>query len=437
MFSMLAGVAFGPSLARRDPKAPRIDRAVLKVATAWSLLIMCLCLAGANQWALFWESPDSVTVTRLIALSIPFSAASSVLAGVLRREARVQLIAVRLFISQALGMAIGATTVYFTQQPWSLAVSVLTASVVGCALLARLAKPRSWPTQKAGQEVRPILLYAVKMTSMNLLRYGSALIPAWVLARSGGMVVLGNWNRATTLVTVPLQTVSTSVQYSLFADLRPLGPLVGTKRLSDLLILITWPSLILTAVVPFIAPWIVRLVLGSEWDYASDLSVWAALLGLISLISVPLGAVMEAGGYFRATLLNWILSTTILVAGATYSLAEGRFTGVLIGAIIAAATPLVLYPTVLWHWGRISLRRIVNSLWRVALLQAAVVAFLVTIATITSSQASVAVVAVGLGGLEAAILWSLGSRTTFGRIAQGYGLPVVRRTGSATERTAM
>ncbi len=263
LIGMLGGSSLGQSAARRDHDSVQLDRSLVTLALLFGGTTALVAMLLAPVWGQLWGVPESAPVTRVLALGIPLTALASVLAGILRRGGRTSAVAGRTAIGQLTGMAIGLAAVLSMKTAWSLGVTAVAGAVVTLALLAAsLPRERLTPTRPTSASIDEVI-YSAKTAGMDLLRYGTNIIAPWSIGRFVGDAGLGGYNRATTVLTLPLEALQRAFTYSLFPELRPGGPASrSSKPLTDIMILVTWPAVIVAGTGFFAAPPLLSLILG-------------------------------------------------------------------------------------------------------------------------------------------------------------------------------
>lgn len=421
---MLGGSSLGEAAARRDHDSLHLDRSLVALALTVGCATALLAFFLAPLWGRLWGVSDSVPVTRVLALGIPMTGLASVLAGILRRRGRTSTVAGRTATGQLAGMAIGLLTVLSMKTAWSLGVAAVTGAVLTLALLAaslpREALVPIRPTRASVEDA----IYGAKAAGMNLLRFGTNLIAPWSIGRFAGSADLGAYNRATTMLTLPLEAVQRAYSYSLFPELRPDGPVSRTSNaLTDIIILVTWPALFAGGIGYFAARPFIALLLGPGWEAAESIAGLALLLGVLPMVRVPLASFLEATGRFKVVVIGWMLSAGSIAAGAVSAAASGSASRAILGLLAASAAASLFYAVVLARTGMLSISRVIRGTKVIGAIQAAVTIVL----AVTTRHASGEVQLLGwialVGAVEIAVLWAIRRNTAFWKVGSSYRLP--------------
>ena len=424
---MLGGSSLGQAAARRDHDSVHLDRSLVTLALVVGCSTAMLVILLAPLWGRLWGVPESTQVTRVLALGIPVSALSAVLAGVLRRSGRTTQVAGRTGLGQLAGMAVGLTAILGFGTPWSLGVAPTMAQLATAGLIsAALPRDRLKPARPTTASLSDAI-YGAKAAGMNLLRYSTSLFPVWAIGRYAGPSELGAYNRATTLVTVPMEALQQAFSYTIFPELRQGGPVSQRDNgLTDIVIMMTWPALFLAGVGYFAAPPAVALLLGPGWEQSKDIAGIALLLGVVPMVSVLLGSALEAQGRFRATSAAWLLATVAIVIGTIWTASTGAIMLAVLTLLVAKVVQGSVFAVALARVGQLSPGRWARETIDMIGLQTAVALPLWCLTASVENDAAL-LGCIGLvAGAEAALLWHVRVRTRFGILAVAYGLPGFR-----------
>ena len=426
LIGMLSGSTLGQAVARREHDAAHKDRALVTVALALGLATLVAAAVLAVPWGALWSAPESVSTTRVLALGLPFTAVAAVYAGSLRRQGRTTAVAGRTALAQILGMAVGLVAVTVSRQPSSLGVAATVAAILSVLTVGSALPRGGWIPGRPDRHVLDDVAYGGNSALQSLLRTLSMQVTGWSISRFVGTPTLGNFNRAQTLITIPLQRLQTSLTFTLFPELRPSGPMLAHRAtFTDLMILVTWPAVVLGGVGVFIAPPFVQLLLGPGWEEAAQMSSYAVLLGVIPFFGVPLGSAVEALGRFRVMTVAWAGQTICIGAGAYGTYLVSSPYPAIIGLLGATIIGIPIYAASLVRHGELLLRPLVRATAAVLGVQACLSLVFVVATSITSSQEPFArlLVYTAIAAVEIVALWLVRARTPFGVVASAYGLP--------------
>lgn len=183
----------------------------------------------------------------------------------------------------------------------------------------------------------PDLRFSWSVTALSLVSYLNGNIGRWAVARGVGAADFGQWNRADVLTSVPMQQLQTAFQQAVYPEFR--HDVDGNSRTravwTDMLVLVAWVSLPLSAAIAVIAPAVVPLLFGGGWSGAVALSAPLALVAGLQMITVTLGIALEATGRFRWIIATHLTSLLIHVCAAAVAVAESSIVPVIAGLFAA------------------------------------------------------------------------------------------------------
>jgi O-antigen/teichoic acid export membrane protein len=300
-------------------------RAVWTVQLGVGVGLACLVLLASNPVAQFYGEPRMRDILGVVALNYALNPFGSLTYAWLMREMRFESVAFMRFFSALSGALISIWLAWRGHGPISLAYGSL-GSTIANASVAMVFRPRDFPLLPGIKEIRRVLVFGSRLTFSSIAAVISSSAPELLLGKLQGVAAAGMFSRSVGLV---------QMFYRLFADA------VGT-------VCLPWfaaktrenasfaePFLKATAyvtafgwsfclVVIFLAHPIVRVLYGSQWDAAVDLT---RLLAAAVLFSVPATlcqtALLSAGAVntiARMTLLATTQNVVLVATGASMGL---------------------------------------------------------------------------------------------------------------------
>lgn len=341
LVSLLATGGLGQTIARMQFLSSAQVSALAAYALGLGAVAASVLFLSAEFWAKAWETPAAVVPIQVLSVSAFIAPLSGLLNGLLRRQQRFRLLAMILVLSNGIGMGVGVVGVILAPGPTTLLISPITALV----LLTTLSIIAARSTVFARPEFYSInhhLRFSWAVTGVSLISYLNGNIGRLAVSRGVGVDVLGQWNRADVLTTVPLQQMHGAVQQAIYPEFRhDIGENERTQRVwTDLLVLLAWVAFPLSALVGVIATVAVPVLFGSGWGLAAQFAFPIALIVGVQMVSTTLSSALEAVGRFRMVMLSHLVSLSLQVVGAVAALSLQNWLPVL----IAMATS-----TVAWH----------------------------------------------------------------------------------------
>lgn len=421
--SMLGGSSLGQSAARREHHSTHLDQSLVTIVLLLGCTTTLLAYLLAPLWGQLWGVPESTATTRVMALGIAPTAVAAVMAGALRRHGKTTQVAGRTAVGQLLGMTIGLAAILETRQTWSLGVSSVAGQAILVGLLSRSKYAPSLVSTRLSRAAWGETLYGAKTAGMNILRQGALTLPSWSVGRFVGADALGAFNRATVLITLPLETAQRALNYAIFPEFRPDGPVSRSPgSLTDILILLTWPATIIGGLGYFLAGPLLVFLLGSQWTSVVPLAGMAVLLGVLPMIGSPLATALEALGRFRLTLWAFLASLPAIGAGVLATSALDTPSPAMAGLVVSVALQAGVLLAGSNRLGILSLRTYWAGIRAVVLLQGGVTTALIAVWGLVSGTDRL-LWTLCLAAAEVALLCAARRRTAFWRIASARGLP--------------
>ncbi|NGZ87106.1 lipopolysaccharide biosynthesis protein [Duganella aceris] len=342
-----------------------LDRQKLRAAlgisllTAW--LLAALVLAASWPAAHFYRDPRLATVLRLLALNfllVPFSA---VALPYLRRQLRYRAI-FAINVSQSAvqmlcAIVLAALGFGYLSLAWG-AVAGATATLVAGACC----RPQGLPWLPGWRGARAILSFGVINTTGNLIDEAGVAAPDLIIGKLIGVAEVGIFSKAMGVLNVFNQLVTAAVSPVIFplfsAQARDGGDLRQAYfTTASCMTALAWPFF---GFVALMAPSLVRLLYGDQWDAAAPLiriiCLGSALYSMFGMARHLLVAIGRVGAQARLDAVSvpvrviavvlaapfglyWIAWAVVLGAvfrsGMTY-VCLARFTGMRLPALLGA-----------------------------------------------------------------------------------------------------
>lgn len=331
-----------------------LDSAQVSALSAYALglgaVAASVLFLSAGFWANAWDTPEAAVPIQVLSISALIAPLSSLLNGLLRRQQRFRLLAMFVVLSNGLGMLFGVVVVIMAPGPTSLLISPISAILLltGLSLVAAKAMVFTRPDFRS---IHHHLRFSWALTGLSLITYWNVNIGRLAIARGVGVEVLGQWNRADVLTTVPLQQMHGAMQQAIYPEFRhDIDNKERTGQVwTDLLVLLAWGAFPLSALVGVIATAAMPVLFGPGWGLAAQLAFPISLILGLQMVSTTLSSALEAVGRFRIAMFSHLASLSIQVVGAIESLLLQNWLPVLIAlaasAVASHAIQVVLCST--------------------------------------------------------------------------------------------
>jgi O-antigen/teichoic acid export membrane protein len=425
LVSLLAAGGLGETVSRMVD----LQRDRLRALVSYSLLLgaaggLALYLS-APMWVWLWGVDSALEPIRWLAISSVVSPFLGLSTGLMARSGKFRQLALITVASNVTGMAVGAVAVVIWRSASSLVVSVAVPPILimlGSMLatdgqLLGLAKLN----QGSGD-----IGYSGKLTFARCLQYATGNITKLSMARGIDAASLGYWNRAEVLTLIPFQQIQSALIGVAYPEFRhDIADSVRAKTVwTDMLILVIWIVLILSAGMAVLFPPLVPVLFGDRWEVTASLTGPLAIVGGLQVVSTMLASAIEVLGRFR-----WIWSTDAIlmaiqvVAGVFIFVYKNIF----IAVIALLLTNVIRHGWQIWLAGRYGYLDVARLLFHYV--GAMVFSVLVAIATWSVLQLGFAaprhpmcgVLAILLVGGVAAIVFRIRERLPLVVLVRKYG----------------
>lgn len=291
-----------------------VDADVVGAMTSFALIlgavIAIFTFLTAAFWATLWGVAGATETIQWLSLSALLSPMFSLLTGLSRRNGQFSHLAKVTVVCNVLGMVAGVIAVASWGSASSLVVSAVSAQVLLVAWLA--VRNRGYLLPRPLTIALPHVAFSSKLVLAGVLQYAVGNVGKLSTTRIFGAPVMGQWNRAEVLTTIPMQQAQTAMVQAVYPEFRhDMGSSVRAKAVwAEMLLLVAWLSapagMGLVVFAPILIPWI----LGSEWVQAAQFAIPLSIGVAIQPVSVLLASALESLGSFRRI---WLTDVFLLI----------------------------------------------------------------------------------------------------------------------------
>lgn len=318
-------------------------RAVWAVQLGLGLGLGCLVLLASYPVSVFYDEPRMRDIMLVVALNYAINPFGSLTYAWNMREMRFDIIALIRFSATAAGAVISAVLAWKGFGPISLALGNLASTLVN-ALMSTFFRPVHFPWLPGLREVKRVLKFGSQMTATDILNTMATGAPELILGKLQGMTSTGLYSRANGLVSMVgklLIEASYSVAIGLFAKHARENDHF-TEPFAKALAYVTalaWPACLFIAL---LAQPIVRLLYGSQWDDAVELTRLLAIAAMFhGVVAICLAGLVASGNATKILKTTVFCTLTTIIAAAVGSI-NGLF-GIGLAITIVAAFNAVVW----------------------------------------------------------------------------------------------
>ena len=260
----------------------------INVALSLSIMLVTAVLAPAIAW--FYGEPRLTWITLALASAFIFGGFTIQHQALLRRQMRFSALAVVEIISMSVGVAAAIITALYGAGYWSLVVMQL-ATAISIAVGVWIASEWRPGLPRWGSGVWSMLAFGGNLTGFSVINYSAAQIDRVLIGRYIGSGPVGLYHKAYNLLLLPLRQINAPVTAVAIPALSRIvdDPVRYRKayfKMSNYIVMLAVPGV---AFLIGTSDWIVRLVLGPQWDKSARIFAILGFAGLIMPILNPLG----------------------------------------------------------------------------------------------------------------------------------------------------
>ncbi|MGP9659960.1 oligosaccharide flippase family protein [Arthrobacter sp. AOP36-C1-22] len=320
----------------------------LSALAIFSLIIgtaaAAILFLGATGWSTLWRSPDSVGAIELLSVNAFTAPLVGLVTFLLRRQNRFRYLATATLAANLLGMVLGTGFVAYEASPRSLVASTIIAQstiLIACAVANR----HLLISQPAFGRIQGDIRFSGALSLVRLVTYFNVSAGPWSVSAFLGPAVLGSWNRADVVSTVPMQQLQNVVVQTVYQEFR--HDRRNNERSSimwpDLFSFVAWVSLSAASAAAFIVPLVVPLLFGDGWEQARELIPYLAVIGGLTIVAALISSAIEALGRFRWIWAAQGIQFVITAAGIAVTIYLHDIKPLMVSGILVAGTKIWFY----------------------------------------------------------------------------------------------
>jgi PST family polysaccharide transporter len=343
---LLAGASrlgIGPALVQLPTLESRHIETAFAVSVGLGLAMGGVVWLGAPAAAAFFKVPQVEPVLRVLAWTFPLRGASIVAESLIQRTLQFRWLASLQFKSLAMGYApAGIVLALAGFGVWALVAAHVAQALVRATLVLTVNPPprRLWPERRAFGE---LAYFGGGFTLAKLANYLAQEGDYLIVGRWLGPVALGLYTRAYKLMGAPASLFAGMLDDVLFPTFARLQDDVqrlatGYRRGITLIALVMLPA---SAILAVLAPELVRVVLGSQWQgVVAPFQILAAGLLFRSSYKMSDSLVRAKGAVYHRAWRQAVYAA--LVIGGAWIGQHWDITGVAVGVLGALMVNFLL-----------------------------------------------------------------------------------------------
>ncbi|PAU89264.1 hypothetical protein CK505_13690 [Kocuria sp. WN036] len=342
--TLLATGGVGQSIGRMLTLERSVVSALWIFGLVLGILSATLLWLVAPMWSTIWASPSSIAPTRLIAVGAVVAPGIGIAAALLRRQGRFRFLSLTTLACNVAGMAIGSWVVYSNRSAASLVVSVVVSQWLVCVITMFANRPFVLAHPRF-RDALSEMGFSGKLTLVRLYTYFNINLGPWSVSAFLGPALLGQWNRADVVSTIPMQQAQTIITQVLYPEFRHdrHSSQRSRKMWPDLFAFVAWIAAVLSVSIVFVVPQLMFFLFGAGWDVAEGFVPYLAFAAGFTMIAAIISAAVESLGHFR-----WIWGAQLV---HTICVIPGVWLGVIMESVIPilAAAIIVAVSKILWY----------------------------------------------------------------------------------------
>ncbi|MEJ8281962.1 lipopolysaccharide biosynthesis protein [Pseudonocardia spirodelae] len=328
------------SLVHREDLGERDITAAFWFSVLTAAVFAAVLALGAPVLSPLVGLPADSGLLPLLSIALLLAGGAATPLGLLQRDLRFRSMATVDLVAAGpalIGVSVALAAAGFGAS--ALAFGEIAAGAAKCLGYLALTRPRLRPEGPSATwaRLRPLLGYGAGFSLAQLGNWFALNADKLVVANALGTAPLGVYGRAYNLLSEPANIIGGAADKALFpamARVRDDGPRLRAAyvRSASLVALVTAPAAVLLCV---LAPEVVRVLLGDQWDAVVPLvQLFALVLLPRTSYKISTSLTRATGAVYRAAWRQWLYAGYVVALTVTGGLLWG-LTGVAAGASLA------------------------------------------------------------------------------------------------------
>ncbi|MBH8551090.1 lipopolysaccharide biosynthesis protein [Nostocaceae cyanobacterium CENA357] len=281
-----------------------------------SLILTVSSVACAGLAADLFHQPQLVPIIRCLSIGFIFSGLNSVQQAILQRQFAFKSLAIRSLIAVLVGGTVGVVMAFLNFGVWSIVGQQLSNSFVQVLVLWRVSNWRPG-LRFSTIHAKELFSFGIHVSGFNILNFFNRRSDDLLIGYFLGPIALGYYSvayRILLVMTEVLISTTTKVTIPIFSRLQaePERLIKAFYKATQFAGLIAFPMFI---IVPVLAPELVKILFGDQWNQSVPVMQILSLIGPIHLIIFYNSSVLTALGKPSWRLGIHVINTVTNVIG--------------------------------------------------------------------------------------------------------------------------
>ncbi len=329
-----------------------------------SIILSLIIFFSAGPIADFYKNPEIIPIVRVLAILFFIGALATIPDTLIRKVLNFKAYFLRNISNIILSGLVAIFLAYRGWGVWALIVQQFISQTYHIIVSFKLVSWRPSLHFK-WERLKPFLSYSWPLFGLNIVNYFSKNVDTLVIGRFLGAGTVGYYNKAYSLMSLPVNNISSSVSRVLFPDLsysQNNRELVWKKylRLLSVTAFVTFP---LMATMYLLADDLILLLYGPKWEPSIPLFKALCVLGAFQTLTYT-GTIFQSIGKTKIIFYLNIFLKLFIVIGILAGFYLGGLMGVIWGLTLTSIIGLIINKYFLARTFNHSISEIVGSIYK-------------------------------------------------------------------------
>ena len=335
-FAMLSDVGIAPAVVQYQDLSKRDIGALFVFSAILGFLLCALFCLASYPISIIYGDPQLIPLCIVASISVIFTSANAVPNGILLKEKRFKLIAIRQVLTSIVSGIIAIVLAMLEMGCYALVLQTVLQSLF-VFVWNILGSKVSSPNINFVSPVRKVFRYSAFQALFSFVNYFSGNLDNMLVGWRFDAAQLGYYDKAYKLNGYPINFLSSTVSSVLQPYLvkHKDDPHAMYQRYIAVVKPLSLSGTCISLIFITCAPEIIEILFGSQWEQSAILLRMLSVALPFMMINSVAGVVLQSAGHTDFMFYTCVINTTLTIIGILYGIWFGSVVQLAIGVAVA------------------------------------------------------------------------------------------------------
>lgn len=324
-FNTFSDMGFGAAIVQKKELSQDDTNNIFSFTVYVALVLAGIFLLLSYPIALFYKNDAYVSLGALLSVSLFFNAMNMVPNGIMSRDKRFVMIAVRTILVYVTASAIAIGFAYAGFRYYALAAQSILSAVLSFIWNLVVTRPK-FRLRFKFESIRKVLSYSGFQFAFNIVNYFSRNLDNLLTGRYIGSAALGYYNKAYNLMLYPVNNLTgivSPVLHPILSDYQDQPKIIYQKYIK-LVKLLASLGIFIAPVCYLAGAEAIQILYGSNWGASVACFQFLSLAIIPQMINSSAGAIFQSINQTKLLFINSCINTGLTVLAILIGIFSGK-----------------------------------------------------------------------------------------------------------------